>query len=279
MDSLILTTVVNSITPAVLRAMQALILPKGEPVRIQLKTPIGGELKEITLTSENIRLISQLISETEKKQESAPAKVVLPDAPGTVDQVLAPPPDHSAKAVLVEGVSAGRDIVFGNVLNPKATPIESPDPETLKVSLVQSTLVAMHETLSVELPRLKARNRRAGQLRLGASLSALVSNVSVLGALGVGSRSASLAAAVVALLVSGLKIMEDFLIDGITVKKPEEVQKLFLESTRVYIESSNVIASFNKLSSAGAQPNAYPLAEAERVADDLVRILPEMAAG
>lgn len=153
---------------------------------------------------------------------------------------------------------------------------ERPDPASLKVSLLQETLVRMHDRLVVELPHARARERLVKRVRLSGSLAALVSNVGVLGALGFGNTAASIIAAVIALLVSGLKTVEDHLIAGVTGKEPDRLQAMVIESTRLSYEVEETLNSFNQLNIAHASPQEYPLMDANRIAKDLLRLLPEM---
>jgi hypothetical protein len=153
---------------------------------------------------------------------------------------------------------------------------ERPDPESLKISLIQETLVDMHGRLVSELPRARARERLVKRVRLSGSLAALVSNVGVLGALGFGNAAASIIAAVIALLVSGLKTVEDHLIAGVTGKEPHRLQAMVIESTRLLYKARETLNSFNRLNAAHAAAEQYPLADANRIAKDLLRLLPEM---
>lgn len=153
---------------------------------------------------------------------------------------------------------------------------EQADAEALSVALVQMSLTRMHERLGSELPRARARNRLAKRLRLCGSLIALASNVAVLTALGVGNSIASIAAAVVALLVSSLKIIEDYLIAGVTGKQPQRLQELVIETNRLWFEAGEVLDSFRQLAAANAPASAYPLADANRIAKELIQLIPEM---
>jgi hypothetical protein len=151
-----------------------------------------------------------------------------------------------------------------------------PDSESLKVLQIQATLTRRHAILVAQLPRALSRERCVKRVRLLASLTALVSNVGVLGALGFGDKRTSIVAAVIALLVSGLKILEDHLIAGVTGKDPHRHQTMVIESTRLSHEAADILSTFTQLNAARAQPKEYPLTDANRIAKDLLRILPEM---
>ena len=104
----------------------------------------------------------------------------------------------------------------------------------------------------------------------------MASNVGVLGSLGLGNATASVIAAVIALLVSGLKTIEDYLIAGVTGKDPQRLQTLVIETNRLWYEAGEVLATFDRLATVRALPDAYPMADADRIAKDLIRLLPEM---
>ncbi|MCE7027868.1 hypothetical protein [Jiella avicenniae] len=150
------------------------------------------------------------------------------------------------------------------------------DTEILKIALIEATLNRMQSRLTVELPRARSRVKTAKRLKLSASLVALVSNVSVLGALGLGNSSASVVAAIIALLVSGFKIVEDHLIAGFTGNEPHKLQEFLIETNRLLLECDNVSRIFATLNQANASPNAYPIQDAERICKDLMRIIPEI---
>ncbi len=130
------------------------------------------------------------------------------------------------------------------------------DPESLKISLVQETLARMHSQLVVELPGARSRERLVKRVSLSGSLAALISNVGVLGSLGFGNATASIVAAVIALLVSGLKIVENHLIAGVTGKEPHRLQAMVIESTRLSYEAAEILNIFRRLNAARAAARA-----------------------
>jgi hypothetical protein len=152
-----------------------------------------------------------------------------------------------------------------------------PDSESLKILQVQEMLTRRHTRLIAQLPRALSRERWVKRVRLAASLTALVSSVGVLGALGFGDKRTSIVAAVITLLVSGLKIVEDHLIAGVvTGKEPHRHQAMVIEGTRLSYEAADILITFKQLNAARALPKEYPLTDANRIAKDLLRILPEM---
>ena len=91
-----------------------------------------------------------------------------------------------------------------------------------------------------------------------------------------GNATASIIAAVIALLVSGLKTFEDHLIAGVTGKEPQRLQELVVEGNRLRYEATELLETSNRLAAVAANPDAYPLTDAERVSKDLLKLLPEM---
>ncbi|RNJ49839.1 hypothetical protein D1O30_09765 [Methylocystis hirsuta] len=79
-----------------------------------------------------------------------------------------------------------------------------------------------------------------------------------------------------ALLVSSLKIIEDYLIAGVTGKQPQRLQELVIETNRLWFEAGEVLDSFRQLAAANAPASAYPLADANRIAKELIQLIPEM---
>jgi hypothetical protein len=149
-------------------------------------------------------------------------------------------------------------------------------PEELKIALAKGGLERVNTKLQLALPRAKARHRLARRLRLGGSLAALASNVGVLGAIGIGNAAASMTAAIIALLVSGAKVIEDHLIAGVAGDKPMRLQELLVQTNALHYEVGELLQSFSRLSAAGADYSAYPLESANRVAAELAKLLPEL---
>jgi len=90
--------------------------------------------------------------------------------------------------------------------------VGSSDPAFNAVALARFGLNFVLAKSADALPRARARRRMARRFQFGGSLLGLVSNVAVLGALGIGNATASVCAAVVALLVSSAKVFEDHLV-------------------------------------------------------------------
>ena len=59
----------------------------------------------------------------------------------------------------------------------------------------------------------------------------------MLGALGIDNATASVCAAVVALLAAGAKMFENHRVKGITGKQPERLYELVVESSRLHAEA------------------------------------------
>jgi hypothetical protein len=160
-----------------------------------------------------------------------------------------------------------------------ASRAESPriqDVERLKVVLAFQALSRAHARLEPLVPQAKARYLMAKRLRILGSVLALASNVTVLGTLGLQNKTAATAAAVVALLVSALKLFEDYFVAGVTGDKPQRLLELLVQTNRMQLEMTELLHKFRTLTTEGAPFASYPLSDAERLVAEAAKAIPEM---
>jgi hypothetical protein len=266
MDPVALSAIVSEIVsmPEIAKVMAKwLSKSRGESVALKVIGSNGVEVANLTPANAN-SLLTQI--------QATPEGVRIEDVRAGVGVRITDA--KIAGDIQIGSIRAGRDINITNLAEAPVT--ERPDPESLKISLVQETLSRMHDRLVVELPRARSRERLVKRVRLSGSLAALASNVGVLGALGLGNATASIVAAVIALLVSGLKIIEDHLIAGVTGKDPHRLQLMVIESTRLSYEAAEALNTFKRLNAVRASPKQYPLSDANRIAKELLHLLPEI---
>lgn len=150
--------------------------------------------------------------------------------------------------------------------------------EEIKVLLARKILKEIYRDLESALPKLETRLVRSRSLKLLASVIALASNVAVLGAIGFGQRETSIVAAVIALLVSAIKLFEDSILAGIKVTKYKNLPDLLVYATKIQLEARQTLLSFEFLSKIQAPPAEYPLKEAERISKELKPIIADIKA-
>ncbi|MBV9673194.1 MAG: hypothetical protein JO076_10280 [Verrucomicrobia bacterium] len=150
------------------------------------------------------------------------------------------------------------------------------DVERLKVVLAFQALSRAHARLEPLVPQAKARYLKAKRLRIAGSVLALASNVTVLGTLGLQDKTATTAAAIVALLVSALKLFEDYFVAGITGDKPQRLLELLVQTNQMQLEMTELLHKFRTLTTEGAPFASYPLSDADRLVAEAAKAIPEM---
>jgi hypothetical protein len=101
-------------------------------------------------------------------------------------------------------------------------------------------------------------------------------NAAFLAAVGFDNAAATHTAAVILLVVSGLRVVEDHLVAGLMGKEPQKIQDILVQANRLRYQAGELIAAFESLARAGATPDAYPLSAAERITNDLSNLLPDL---
>ena len=150
------------------------------------------------------------------------------------------------------------------------------DVNNLKVVLVSEALSRAHARLEKLVPQARSRYRLAKRLRIAGSVIALISNVTVLSTLGLPDRTAPTIAAIIALLVSMLKLFEDYFVAGITGDKPQRLLELLTQTNGLVLEAGECLFRFRTLATAKAPYETFPLSDAERIVAETNKVAPEM---